>query len=46
MVKLEDPVAPFRGIVAEYRRTRPAPDTDIFRFGGHAPTRHVRPSKS
>lgn len=45
MVKLEDPVAPFRGIVAEHRRTRPAPDTDIFRFGGHAPTRHVRPSK-
>ncbi len=44
-MKLEDPVAPFRGIVAEYRRTRPAPDTEIFRFGGHAPTHHVRPSK-
>ena len=45
MVKLEDPVAPFRGIVAEYRRARPAPDTDIFRFGGHSPTSHPRPSK-
>lgn len=45
MVKLEDPVAPFKGIVAEYRRTRPAPDTAIFRFGGHTPTRHLRPSK-
>lgn len=45
MMKLEDPVAPFRGIVAEYRRARPAPDTDIFRFGGHAPTGHLRSSE-
>lgn len=44
-MKLEDPVAPFRGIIAEHRRARPAPDTDIFRFGGHAPTRYLRPSK-
>lgn len=45
MVKLEDPVAPFREVLVEYRRTRPAPDTDIFRFGGQAPTLPLRPSK-
>lgn len=44
-MKLEDPVALYRGIVAEYRRTRPPPDIDIFRFGGHPRTTgHVRPS--
>jgi hypothetical protein len=45
MVKLEDPVAPYREVLAAYRSARPSPNIDIFRFGGRSPTCHVRPSK-
>jgi hypothetical protein len=41
-VKLEDPVAPFRGIVAEHRRAHAATNAERLRFGGQAPT--PRPS--
>jgi len=41
-VKLEDPVAPFRGIVAKHRRAHAAGYAERMRFGGPAPT--PRPS--
>lgn len=42
MVKLEDPVAPFRGIVAKHRRANALRNAELFRLGGHAPV--PRPS--
>lgn len=42
MVKIEDPVAPFRGIVAEHRRANAARNSERLRLGGHAPV--PRPS--
>ena len=42
MVRLEDPVAPFRGIVANYRRAHAASNAERMRFGGTAP--EPRPS--
>lgn len=42
MVKLKDPVAPFRGIVARHRRAHAAENAERFRFGGQAPA--PRPS--
>jgi hypothetical protein len=42
MVKLEDPVAPFRGIVAKHRRAHAAGNAERLRLGGQAPT--PRPS--
>lgn len=42
MVKLEDPVAPFQGIVAKHRRAHAASNAERMRFGGPAPT--PRPS--
>ena len=41
-MKLEDPVAPFRGIVAKHRRAHAAGNAERMRFGGPAPT--PRPS--
>jgi hypothetical protein len=41
-VKIEDPVAPFRGIVAEHRRAHAASAAERFRLGGRAPA--PRPS--
>lgn len=41
-MKLEDPVAPFRGIVAKHRRAHGASNAERMRFGGPAPT--PRPS--
>lgn len=43
MVKLEDPVAPFQGIVAKHRRAHAAGNAERMRFGGPAPT--PRPSE-
>lgn len=42
MVKLEDPVAPFRGIVAKHRRAHAAGNAERMRLGGPAPA--PRPS--
>lgn len=36
-MKLEDPVAPFRGLVAEHRRAHAAGNAERMRFGGQAP---------
>lgn len=41
-MKLEDPVAPFRGIVAKHRRAHAAGNAERMRFGGPAPA--PRPS--
>lgn len=41
-MKLEDPVAPFRGIVAKHRRAHAADNAERMRFGGPAPA--PRPS--
>jgi hypothetical protein len=41
-VKLQDPVAPFRGIVAEHRRAHATSNAERFRLGGQAPA--PRPS--
>lgn len=42
MVKLEDPVAPYRGIVAKHRRAHAAGNAERMRLGGSAPA--PRPS--
>ena len=42
MVRIEDPVAPFRGIVAEHRRANAARNAERLRLGGQAPV--PRPS--
>lgn len=36
-MKLEDPVAPFRGVVAKHRRAHGASNAERMRFGGPAP---------
>lgn len=36
-MKLQDPVAPFRGIVAEHRRAHATSNAERFRLGGRAP---------
>lgn len=41
-MKIEDPVAPFRGIVAEHRRANATRYAERLRLGGHAPV--PRPS--
>lgn len=40
-MKLQDPIAPFVGIIARRRRERAAVDADCFRFGGRAPNRRA-----
>lgn len=41
-MKLQDPVAPFRGIVAQHRRAHASSNAERFRLGGRAPA--ARPS--
>lgn len=36
-MKLQDPTAPFAGIIARRRRERAGEAAEIFRFGGRAP---------
>jgi len=43
-VKLEDPVAPFRGIVASHRRAHASANAECLRLGGRSPSTRPRPS--
>ena len=43
-MKLEDPVAPFRGIVASHRSAHASANAECFRLGGRAPGARTRPS--